>query len=493
MIKILLSSTHGKISYAKATKAETVAFEKLVANALNVYDMDKKKFESFYIQEKNFFPTHLLHLIKPLTEGFEVEYVDYRKKIKILPASQVKFPNPKMIPRDYQFNAFVSVEKNPHGGIIQLPTGTGKSIIIAGLAQQLQCKKLFIIPGISLIWQQKEFFNKDCGISDKRIAMFQGVNEKYDGDEDIILLSPQSYLKMAHIFPEIGAIIYDEAHYCNDTIEKIILSCQNATCHIGLTATAQDHLNEYENVKVQSFFGEVICDESLREMIDQDVLVKVEVHVHNIESQPELPVMNSWNDVYEYEELEYEKYVELKKAGENVEYKDQKYYLKTLVELGNETIAITDNEFRNKLICDIALKSKRVLILVSKIRHGKKLLEILGDKAIFVSGSDLLADRKKAQNWLDEDENSIVIATKIFNTGVNIEGIETIIIADGGVSAILTKQKIGRGTRKSKRFFKYQATTHDFFDSHHPVTKRQSRTRYLHYKKLDIPIKNFYH
>ncbi len=56
----------------------------------------------------------------------------------------------------------------------------------------------------------------------------------------------------------------------------------------------------------------------------------------------------------------------------------------------------------------------------------------------------------------------IIIATSIFDEGIDIPHLETLIIAGGGKSAIKTTQRIGRVLRKFPG--KSKAMVHDFAD-----------------------------
>ena len=63
----------------------------------------------------------------------------------------------KLIPRDYQTDAFVHCIRN-HRGLIVSPTASGKSFIIYLLAEYYQKKTLLIVPTISLVHQMRSDF-----------------------------------------------------------------------------------------------------------------------------------------------------------------------------------------------------------------------------------------------------------------------------------------------------------------------------------------------
>jgi superfamily II DNA or RNA helicase len=122
----------------------------------------------------------------------------------------------------------------------------------------------------------------------------------------------------------------------------------------------------------------------------------------------------------------------------------------------SEKSFLEKNDFRNNTICTIAKleaekNNKNVLILVKKIDHGERILEICKQKkldCIFISGEMSIEDRVKLRHETEKSTKKVIVATSgVFSTGVSINRLHVVIFAASGKSKIQTLQSIGRGLR----------------------------------------------
>jgi superfamily II DNA or RNA helicase len=132
---------------------------------------------------------------------------------------------------------------------------------------------------------------------------------------------------------------------------------------------------------------------------------------------------------------------------------------------------VTNNADRNIMLVKIVSKfwaaNKKILISVNLIEHGNILKEMLGkvigkDNVIFVRGASSTAIRSKVLKGLDTGEYRCVIATRIFNEGVDIPGLNVLVNLKAQLSAIDYIQTIGRALRKTET--KDHVTIVDVYD-----------------------------
>tara|TARA_R110000737_G_scaffold177894_1_gene202445 strand:- start:309 stop:1067 length:759 start_codon:yes stop_codon:yes gene_type:complete len=130
---------------------------------------------------------------------------------------------------------------------------------------------------------------------------------------------------------------------------------------------------------------------------------------------------------------------------------------------------IVRNDLRNKIIREIVddIKNRhpraRILILTKSLDHGRTLENLLGKSSKFLVGGDSLGERYKAiSHFRGRKSSSILIGTRILQTGINIEEITHFINARGMKSEIATIQALGRALRKSKG--KSEVFVYDFLD-----------------------------
>jgi superfamily II DNA or RNA helicase len=120
-------------------------------------------------------------------------------------------------------------------------------------------------------------------------------------------------------------------------------------------------------------------------------------------------------------------------------------------------LGIVNNEELNNAITKDVQKDisdgLTVLVMVRMLEHGKNLSNyFLKEKVNFkyVHGSSTDEERNLAKKLLLKKEYDAVICSEIFNEGINIPTLGSIINAAGMKSEQLTIQKIGRGLRTAE-------------------------------------------
>ena len=200
------------------------------------------------------------------------------------------------------------------------------------------------------------------------------------------------------------------------TLQTIGMNLSEEAITLGLSATP--FMRDDDNLKVEGVLGPVIYKISLRELISEGYLVDALVHFHH------LPQKNM--DFMDYSDV-------------------VRNYIDESIERNGKIIRLAEQS------------DGPVLILVNHICHGQLLwdfLNMMGEDVIFLNGSSKQRDEKM--------NHKIIIATSIFDEGIDIPHLETLIIAGGGKSAIKTTQRIGRVLRKFPG--KKIAMVHDFAD-----------------------------
>ena len=280
------------------------------------------------------------------------------------------------------------------GGILQIPTGGGKTRTAISFINTLNLPTVVIVPTIDLVNQWKKQVDQEK----VHVRTYQGLKNN-------------QYLK------QFGLVIFDECHrVAAKTLQTIGMNLSEEAITLGLSATP--FMRDDDNLKVEGVLGPVIYKISLRELISEGYLVDALVHFHH------LPQKNM--DFMDYSDV-------------------VRNYIDESIERNGKIIRLAEQS------------DGPVLILVNHICHGQLLwdfLNMMGEDVIFLNGSSKQRDEKM--------NHKIIIATSIFDEGIDIPHLETLIIAGGGKSAIKTTQRIGRVLRKFPG--KKIAMVHDFAD-----------------------------
>ena len=125
-------------------------------------------------------------------------------------------------------------------------------------------------------------------------------------------------------------------------------------------------------------------------------------------------------------------------------------------------------------------KNSKILILTKSLEHTA-ILHHLIENSFKLQGEDDIGKRYEIiSKFLSQDESSVLIGTKILQTGINIEEITHLINARGLKSEIATIQALGRALRKHET--KSQVFIYDFMDDA-KYLRAHSKARKKYYTK----------
>lgn len=395
-----------------------------------------------FIKENGVFKTGLLNLIlsdlkkincepkltfKQLKENLEIEIPDnYLSEYTLFPFQKELLKN----------------ALNQQRAILSSPTGSGKTIIIAGIVKAFEFDTITILFNSTQLVKQTYEFLRSCGFGNLGIN-FGGGYEK----GKIMLSTIHSLDKIVdtHVVQS-KVLIVDEVHEFSNGKRALnaVNSFPNAKFRFGLTATVPNDKIPYLNLV--GAFGPTIIADTTSNLVNQGFLTKPEIHMHKMPTSDLLE--GSYPEVYDTK--------------------------------------VVHGDYRNNKILSLVNEIKtqpnaRVLILVRSIAHGKILQKLIKENCYFLEGADNLKERYKFISKFVKNKNtSVLIGTKILQTGINIEEITHFINARALKSEIATLQALGRSLRKHES--KTKVVIHDFLDTD-PHLNTHAKQRLKHYKK----------
>lgn len=334
------------------------------------------------------------------------------------------FKDSKYYPRDYQHDAIKSALNNARG-IIQSPTGSGKSLIIYTIIRYMIAnskKVILVVPNVSLVNQMYSDF-VDYGW----YKAFNHVEKLYSGQKptfgkDVLITTFQSLMnKPKNFFDIYSCIINDEAHSVKSVeLQKISKKCSNANFRLGFTGTMPK--NDADKYNIQGALGPVIFKYKTKELVDEGVLSKIKIA----------------NCFIQYPD-------EISELGRRRNYNDE-------INLIEETVE------RNKafdFVFNNIPDGQNTIILVNHRKHLDSIADYIesniDDKytLYIIHGSIKPEDRENIRKTIDNSSNVILLATyQTVSTGVNIKRIHNVILGSSSKSEIRVLQTIGRGLRK---------------------------------------------
>ncbi len=337
--------------------------------------------------------------------------------------------------RDYQEIA-VSKSLYSKRGMIQLPTGAGKTIVGIYLVGKLKIPTVFYVHKKELLYQTMQSFKKilsfkkckDCSSKSKKKAGKCDSKKCPVGivGDGIINIRPitiamiQSVKRLPpQLFNEFGMAIFDEAHHISASTFFDIATRTKAEYLLGLTATPWRE--DGKELMLEAGAGPIISHVTISDLIKQKYLAKPHIRAIRIP-----PMMFDRRDNY------------------------QTVYKK----------AIVYNTDRNEQIAIKAVEMSvygPVYIHVKWIDHGtiltniinKKMVSKGSTKAVFINGTDKTELRNNTLDKFRKDELPILVST-LLGEGVDLPNMYGLILASGGLSKTYVIQVMGRLLRISE-------------------------------------------
>lgn len=390
------------------------------------------------------FPTGLVPAVFKAArkDNIEIKYLDQRVK----PSE----PDPNAYLdwlRDYQKEA-VYLTKIKARGIFKHGTGAGKGITLLGIVRYLKGEWLFLVNSVTLVndianrWEKfhKEHYGEE--IVAGRIG--EGVwQEPTEGPMKLWCATIQSIHRYRNgkalpLIKRVSGLIVDEVHgAASNSYYEVINMCENAYYRYGFSATPLQR-GDKKSVFAVAGIGPVIHEVTAKYLIDRGFLTPPEIKMVNLEQ-------NS----------------------------DKKTFAGVYGEL------IVKSNVRNNLIVQMCQKVKYpALCFVKQVKHGKileKKLQKAGVKCKFIWGDSNDPQRQAAIKQLVYGDIDVLVVSTIFDVGVDIPSVESLINAAGGKSVISALQKVGRGMRKAEG--KKVVTVYDIFDKGHTWMENHSKKR----------------
>lgn len=371
------------------------------------------------------FPAGFLNAVlkQALTDKIKIEVRDDRKRpVKWDPKALIDWL------RDYQHEAMAEAKKHSNG-IFQMGTGGGKTEIFCALTEALPCRWLFLTHSKDLLAQTRERLEKRTGevagwIGDGKFAVqrvtiatyqsiFRGLASKKKSIRDFVL--------------SVQAVMIDEAHRVpGHTFFRTVMALRNAYYRYGLSATPFAR-GDRKSIYLWGAVGPIIHRIPAERLIQEGVLAKPVIRMVTCKQQVDV---KNWAEAY--------------RTG------------------------ITESKARNKLVISCAQAAEKpCLLFVKELAHGRMLEKELRRRGMpveFVWGAKRTEVRRAAVRRLVHGDTDVLICNVIFQEGIDIPELQSVVIASGGKSIIMALQDVGRGMRRHSHDGKVTKTTFSVFD-----------------------------
>lgn len=338
--------------------------------------------------------------------------------------------------RPYQADSVKSVihyfRKHQTPAVLVLPTGAGKSLVIAELARLAKGRVLVLAHVKELVEQNHEKYE---GYGLKGSIFSAGLGRK-ETDQQVVFASVQSVVRNLDSFSnQFSLLVIDECHRVPDektsSYQKVITHLRENNSGIkvlGLTATPyrlgmgwiyQYHTRGQVRSDEPRFFRDCIFELPIRYLLDEGFLTPARMI--------DAPVLS-----YDFSQL---------KPASTGRYKEAE--LDMVIEQSKRaTPQIVDQ------IIHLAQDKLGIMVFAATVRHAQEILGLLpAGEASIVIGDTPTLERDQIINDFKERRIKFLVNVSVLTTGFDAPHVDLIAMLRPTESISLYQQIVGRGLR----------------------------------------------
>ncbi|WP_114633272.1 DEAD/DEAH box helicase [Vibrio splendidus] len=340
--------------------------------------------------------------------------------------------------RPYQADSVKSVihyfRKHQTPAVLVLPTGAGKSLVIAELARLAKGRVLVLAHVKELVEQNHEKYE---GYGLKGSIFSAGLGRK-ETDQQVVFASVQSVVRNLDSFSnQFSLLVIDECHRVPDektsSYQKVISHLRENNSGIkvlGLTATPyrlgmgwlyQYHTRGQVRSEEPRFFRDCIFELPIRYLLDEGFLTPARMI--------DAPVLS-----YDFSQL---------KPASTGRYKEAE--LDMVIEQSKRaTPQIVDQ------IIELAKDKLGIMVFAATVRHAQEILSLLPEsESSIVIGDTPTLERDQIISDFKERKIKFLVNVSVLTTGFDAPHVDLIAILRPTESISLYQQIVGRGLRLS--------------------------------------------
>lgn len=351
--------------------------------------------------------------------------------------------------------------RNEHRNLVVAATGTGKTVLAA-----LDYKRLCEAAGKDLtllfVAHRKEILEQSLKTYRKVLGKGSFGEMFVDGQKPEawkhVFASIQSLAAfgLSKIDPEaFDVVVIDEFHHAEASSYRKLIEHLKPIELLGLTATPER--GDGVNVADTYFGGRIAAELRLWDALDADLLVPF--HYFGVADDVDLTAIEWKRGSYDLEQL-------------------------SNVYTGNDMRALKIiNELRDKVLSTSLMRALGFCVSVQHAHYMAKVFNEAGIPSVAVSGNSSAEEREGALAKLRARELNCIFAVDLFNEGLDVPEIDTILLLRPTQSSTIFLQQLGRGLRRADD--KAVLTVLDFIGQQ----RREFRFDVKYRALLDVPRK----
>ena len=359
---------------------------------------------------------------------------------RVAPARQLSLATTYAL-REYQREALDAWEARSNRGVLELPTGSGKTVIAIAAIAALGTPTLVVVPTIALLEQWERELQSEFGeaVSIGRL----GGGEQRLGDLTVATYD-SAYLRADEIGGEFGLVVFDEVHHLGAEGYRDIARLTAAPNRLGLTATFERPDGAHEAIR--ELVGPNVYD------VDVDSLAGEHLAAYDIR-RIEVELTSTERAAYEDAQGTFVEYV----REANIQFTSGSDYMELVKRSGNDPRA-REAMLAKQRAREIMMNAEEKAVQLGRILDRHRDDRII----VFTAHTDLVyrlserfllpaitaetsaAERLEILSRFREGTYSRVIAANVLDEGVDVPDANVGVILSGSGSEREFTQRLGR-------------------------------------------------
>ncbi|WP_251343727.1 DEAD/DEAH box helicase [Haloplanus halophilus] len=216
------------------------------------------------------------HRYAALRRALDDAGVDYEDRVFDLPSLDLSTSYDL---RAYQREALEAWESADRRGVVELPTGSGKTVVAVGAMAALSTPTLVVVPTVDLLTQWRRELETEFSVP---VGQLGGGEQRV---EDLTVATYDSaYLRADELGDRFGLLVFDEAHHLGGEGYRDVARLMAAPARMGLTATFERP--DGAHTVVADLLGPVVYERSVDDLAG-DHLADYELRRVEVELTPE--------------------------------------------------------------------------------------------------------------------------------------------------------------------------------------------------------------
>ena len=344
--------------------------------------------------------------------------------------------------REYQQTALDAWRGNDDRGVVELPTGSGKTVLAVAAIAALETPTLVVVPTLDLLDQWHRELTREFGDPVGRLG---GDSQRVE--QLTVSTYDSAYLRADELGDRFGFVVFDEVHHLGGAGYRDIARLLAAPARLGLTATFERPDGAHE--VVAELLGDVVYRRSAEELAGEHLAAYDIKHIE-VELTPEE------RESYEQNQSVFTDYL----RGSNITLRSGDDYQELVKRSG------TDPQAREALLA----KQRAREVMMNAEGKVEQLAELLArhreDRVIvFTAHTDLVYrlserfllpaithetgadERREILTRFREGTYSRVVTANVLDEGVDVPDANVAVLLSGSGSEREFTQRLGRVLR----------------------------------------------